>query len=405
MSQPLPIGNFTFRDDLCDDLELTQIRQITRDNIYDIDCKRLICQTNFLLEVDLEYPQNLHDSHNDLPLAPEHLDGKLVPNLRDKEHYVLHFRTLDFYLRHGLQLRKIHKVLQFTESNWMKEYIALNTARRMHCKTNFEKCFYKLMVNSLYGKSIENVRKRVNFRLVSDDKKAISLCSKPNYKRYIELDKDNHVIELAKLSVVYDKPIYLGTCILELSKLHMYTFHYDLMKPNFTCSLLYTDTDSLMYFVHSQDVYQDLKSKFVKHPQTGLHTCIADFIDRSNSMRLGLFKDECNGKLIRSFVGLKSKLYSLLFDDDSSVNKCKGVNKAVIRKSISYSDYLEALFKDTQKFVEYQKFKSSSHNVLTVSMKKLCLDAHDDKRVSVDGIKTLAVGHFRTKQNVIIYKD
>lgn len=108
----------------------------------------------------------------------------------------------------------------------MKKYVEFNTEKRIKTKNKFNKCFYKLMINSLYGKSIENVRKRMVFKLVNNDRKALTLCSKPNYKRYIELDKNNHIIELLKLEIIYDKPIYLGMAILELSKLHMYSFHY-----------------------------------------------------------------------------------------------------------------------------------------------------------------------------------
>ena len=200
MCQPLSIGNFMFRNDLLDDLNLEKIKEITKNNIYNIDTKRTIKQTNFILEVDLDYPKNLHDLHNDFSFAPEHLQSRLIPNLYNKNKYILHFRNLEFYIDNGLILKKIHRVLQFTESNWMKGYIMFNTNKRMKSDNKFEKCLYKLMNNFIYGKSIGNVRKRVSFRLVNNDKKAINLCSKPNYKRYIELDKNNHIIKLSKLS-------------------------------------------------------------------------------------------------------------------------------------------------------------------------------------------------------------
>ena len=230
-------------------------------------------------------------------------------------------------MKQGMKLKKIHRVLQFVESNWMKRYIELNTQKRAQAKNKFSKCFYKLMVNSLYGKSIENVRKRVKFKMVNNNRKALTLCSKPNYKRYIELDKNNHIIELAQLEITYDKPIYLGMAILELSKLHLYSFHYRIMKSNFACTLLYTDTDSLMYLVKSANIYDELKNKVVMNKNTGTNEPISNFIDHANSMEVGKFKDEFEVKVIRSFVGLKSKLYSLQFEDRTELAKCKGVTR------------------------------------------------------------------------------
>ena len=170
------------------------------------------------------------------------------------------------------------------------------------------------------------------------------------------------------------------------------------MKNNFDCTLSYTGTDSLMYHVYTKDIYYDLKMKINK--KKNLFDDINDYVDNSKFMKLGLFKDECEGKIIKSFVGLKSKLYSLLFEDNSIIAKCKGVNKSIIKKEITYEDYEKALFTFNKKFVEFNKFKSLNHNIMTISMKKLCLDNNDDKRYQVDGIHTLALGHYKSENEV-----
>ena len=136
-----------------------------------------------ILEVDLEYPKELHDLHNDYPLAPEQIEvnkvEKLIPNLRDKEKYVLHYENLKQYLDLGLELTCIHRGIKFEESEWLKPYIDMNTKLRTKANDNFEKDFFKLMNNSVFGKTMENIRNRVNIKLVNDREKAKKLTAKP----------------------------------------------------------------------------------------------------------------------------------------------------------------------------------------------------------------------------------
>ena len=192
MSQFLPTGNFKW---------LSQ-KQIEKTNLgkYTENSKK-----GLILEVDLEYPQELHDLHNDYPLGPEKIKvakdmlsdyckkiadkfnissglvHKLIPTLNDKEKYILHYRNLQSYLSLGLKLKKIHRVLQFDQSPWLKQYIDFNTQKRTHAKNSFEKDFFKLMNNSVFGKTMENIRKRVDVRLVTSKEKLLKLASKPTY--------------------------------------------------------------------------------------------------------------------------------------------------------------------------------------------------------------------------------
>ncbi|XP_065639665.1 uncharacterized protein LOC136072388 [Hydra vulgaris] len=224
--------------------------------------------TSCILEVDLEYPEHLHDVHNDYPLAPERLKidkvEKLVPNLNHRKNYVIHYENLKLYERLRLKITKIHRGVKFEESPWLSKYIDLNTNLRTKATNDFEKDFFKLMNNSVFGKTMENIENRVDVR----SKEAIKLASKPNYESRTIFDENLIAIHMKRTKLVYNKPIYLGMCILDLSKTLMYEFHYDYIKSKYgdNAKLLYTDTDSLIYEIKTKDFYadiaNDIESKF-----------------------------------------------------------------------------------------------------------------------------------------------
>ena len=222
-------------------------------------------KTPCILEVDLEYPEKLHDLHNDYPLCPEGVKckngvEKLIPNLRDKKKYVLHYKALIQCLNEGMKLKRIHSGIKFVESEWMKPYIDMNTELRAKAKNNFEKDHYKLMNNSVFGKTMENIRNRVNVKLVNSKEKARKLIAKPNYRSCKIFSENLISVHMKKTSLVMNKPVYLGACILDLSKTIMYDFHYKYIKPMYKdkAKLLFTDTDSLMYEIETEDFYKDI---------------------------------------------------------------------------------------------------------------------------------------------------
>ena len=241
MSQYLPTGNFKWISD-------KEIKRIDLGK-YKADGKK-----GLILEVDLEYPQELHELHNDYPLAPEKtkvssgmlseyckkiadkynisigLVNKLIPTLRDKEGYVLHYRNLQLYLDLGLKIKKVHRVLKFDQSPWLKQYINFNTEKRKHAKNSFEKDFFKLMNNSVFGKTVENLRKRVDVRLVTNEKKLDKLTSKPTYVSSKIFNKNLMAVHKIKETLTLNRPAYVGMCILDLSKTLMYDFHYNYIK-------------------------------------------------------------------------------------------------------------------------------------------------------------------------------
>ena len=181
-----------------------------------------------ILEVDVKYPKNLHALHEDLPFLPERMQiGKckrLVCNLYDKKNYVVQIRSLKQALNHELILKKVHRVIQFYQEAWLKPYIDMNTEYRKNAKNDFEKDFFKLMNNAVFRKTMENVRKHRDIKLVTTDKRRNRLVSEPNYHTTKWFSENLLAIEMKKAKVKMNKPIYLGLSILEISKTLVYEF-------------------------------------------------------------------------------------------------------------------------------------------------------------------------------------
>ena len=363
-----------------------------------------------ILEVDLEYPENLHDLHNDYPFCPERVKckngvEKLIPNLNDKTKYIIHYKNLIQCLRAGIKLKKIHRGIKFEESEWMKPYIDKNTNLRAMAKNNFEKDFFKLMNNSVFGKTMENIRNRVDVKLVNTKEKLRKLVAKPNLKSPPKIFNENLVsVHMRKTSLLMNKPIYLGMCILDLSKIIMFDFHYNYIKSKYAdkAKLLFTDTESLMYEIETEDFYKDIsgdvKDKFdtsdypENHP-SGIPT-------GENKKVLGMMKDEVAGKIIKEFVGLRSKLYSFVMDDGVETKKCKGIKKQVVERSIRHEHYKTCLTTGKELLRKQNILRSYEHEVYTEEVNKVALSALDDKRyILSDGMDTLALGHYKIKDN------
>ena len=357
-----------------------------------------------ILEVDLEYPKSLHDLHNDYPLAPEQImvnkTSKLIPNLGDKKKYILHYENLKQYLKSGLKLTHIHRGIKFKESPWLEKYISLNTKLRTEAKNEFEKDFFKLMNNAVFGKTMENIRNRVDIKLVNNKKQAEKLSVKPNFKHCNIFSEDLVAIHMKKTKLDFDKPVYLGMCILELSKTLMYDFHYNYIKQKYgdKAKLLLTDTDSLMYEIQTEDFYKDIngdvKDRFDTSGYPPGHP--SGIPSGFNKKVLGILKDEVNGNVIDEFVGLRAKLYSYkMFEGEESKNR-KGVKKSVVKKSITHEDYKKCLTDQKPQLRKMNVIRSYKHNVFTEEVNKVALSANDDKRyILEDGINTLALGHYR----------
>ena len=198
---------------------------------------------------------------------------------------------------------RTHRGIKFEESAWLKPYITLNTDLRTNAKNDFEKDFFKVMNNSVFGKTMENIRNRVDIRLVNDRRKAEKLAAKPNFKHLTIFHEYLVSIHMKRIKLKLNKPVYCGMAILDLSKTLMYDFHYNYTKRNYdeNAKLLFTDTDSLCYETQTDDFFKDISkdvdqkfdtSNYPKDHKSGIPT-------GKNKKVIGMMKDEAGGKIIK----------------------------------------------------------------------------------------------------------
>ncbi|XP_065683464.1 uncharacterized protein LOC136096203 [Hydra vulgaris] len=301
-----------------------------------------------------------------------------------------------------MKLTKIHRGIKFKDSVWLSKYIELNTNLRANATNDFEKGFFKLINNSVFGKTMGNIENRVDVRLVAKREEAFKLASKPNYESRTIFDENLIAIHIKKTKLFYNKPIYLGICILDLSKTLMYEFHYDYIKSKYgnKAKLLFTDTDSLAYAIKTEDLYadisNDIESKFDTSEFRKNHPAAQnEFKVGLNKKVIGMFKDESAGKQIEKIVGLTSKLFLYKIDGEDK-KKCKGVKKSVVKKCITNEDYKDCLRNRKDQMRKINVIRSHLHDVYTEEINKIALCAEDDKRVILeDSIHTLAFGHYK----------
>ncbi|CAH3171239.1 unnamed protein product [Porites evermanni] len=332
MSQQLPTHGFSW------------MKNITKEKVMDILDKANHSMSNrgrkgYIFEVDLEYPKKLWKSHNDYPLAPEKMivNGveKLICHFKPRKNYVVHYRNLRQYLEMGIRLTAVHRGISFYQSSWMEPYIRKNTELRKTAANSFEKDFFKLMNNSVFGKTIENIRKRQNIILIDDRKKAAKLTSRPNFDRATIFDKNLNAVHMKKTEVYFNKPVYVGQAILDLSKTLMFDFHYNYIKKK--------------------------------------------------------YRDKA-GRQITKFIGLRPKLYTFKIEDGSLTKKCKGVKKSVVKKRIDFENYFECLFTGEKQMRTMKIIRSENHDIYSKEINKIALSSEDDKRkVLEDKVKTLAL--------------
>ena len=389
MSKTLPKKGFKWENDLSR-LNENFIKNYNEDS-----------DVGYFLEVDIEYPKQLRSSHKDLPFLPESKKlgkvEKLVWSIEDKEKYVIHIRALKQALSHGLVLKNVHRVIKFNQEAWLKPYIDMNTKLRTEAKKEFEKGFFKLMNNSVFGKTMENVRKHRDINLVTTDERRNKLVSEPNYHTTKHFSENLLAIEMKKTKVNMNKPVYLGMSILDISKTLMYEFSYDYIKPKYKekAKLCYMDTDSFVIHIFTEDFFEDISndveswydtSNYDKNDKRPLKTGI-------NKKVIGMFKDELVEKVVKKFCGPRAKTYAYLMDDDIEKKKAKGTNKGVIKRRIKFKDYTDSLLKNETIIRSQLRFKSDLHMANTDEVNKIAISSDDDKRLQTyDKITTYPYG-------------
>ena len=272
----------------------------------------------------------------------------------------------------------------------------MNTELRKAVKNDFKKDLFKLMNSSVFGKTMENIRNHRNIKLVTTDKKRSKLVSEPNYHTINLISEYLSIIEIKKIKIKMSKPIYLGFSILEISKTLMYEFWYDYMKPkyNYNVKLCYTDTDSFIININTNDFYEDIASDVENRFDTSNYEVKRPLPMGKNKKVISLMKDELGGKIITEFATLRPKTYSFLTDDGKEDKKDKGTKKCVIKKMIKFNDYKKCVLNDEVIFKSQQRFLSKKHDVYTENINKIALSSNDDKTiVSSDKITSYPYGY------------
>src|SRR3989454_192059 len=383
MVQSMPFGGFKWAEP--EDFNLETVKNNSK--------------KGHILEVDLEYPKELHNLHNEYPYCPENtlvksemlseyckVVGdknsakcdkltKLIPSLYNKEKYIIHERNLKQAVDAGLVLKKVHRVLEFEQKPWMKNYIDFNTEKRKLSKNDFEKSFFKLMNNSVFGKTMENVRKRKNFRLICDENKLEKYISKPTFRSGVIFNENLVGVHYVQETLKLNKSIYVGFSILDISKTLMYDFHYNFIKNKYgdRARLLFTDTDSLCNELRTKNIYKDMydNRKFFD-----LSDVKGKYNDNENKKNIGKFKPEHANSIIREFIGLKSKMYSIKLDDENEEKKAKGIVKSVIKKNLKHEMYKKILITSGKMYSRMKVIRSQKHRVYTMDQNKISLSAY-----------------------------
>ena len=258
------------------------------------------------------------------------------------------------------------------------------------------------MNNAVFGKTMENIRNRINFHLVSSEKKLMKLSSRPRFEHFTIFDENLVGVHMRRTKMIFNKPVFVGQAILDISKTLIYDFHYEFVKKKWKkAQLCFTDTDSLLYEIETENLFADIAgdvdAKFDTSEFSETHPCVVDgTLERKNKKVLGLMKDEAHGETIEEFVGLKSKLYSIKMHEGGGTKKCKGIKKKVVKKRISHEDFVACLESQKPAMRQMECIRSLKHDLFSQSVNKIALSANDDKRfVCEDGVKTLAWGHWR----------
>ena len=302
----------------------------------------------------------------------------------------------------------------------VKPYIDLNTELRENAKSEFEKDFYKIKINSIYGKTVQNDRKHRDIKLVTAEYKRNKLASEPNYHSTKCISKRLLVMEMKNTEVKINKSIYLGQAVLDLSKTLTFEFWYDYSKPMYgdKIRLCYTDTKSFIMHIKADDFYKDISadvdkwfdtSNFNKNDNRPLEI-------GKNKKVLGKFKNEIGGKIMTKFVALIVKTYSFLIDEytveDYEKNriadkKAKGTKKCFVKREILFNNYLDSQFKNKVLYRSQQRFRSDHHKVYTEEVNKIALSSNDDKRIQTfDRVTTYPYGTnvFKICKNEMLLK-
>jgi hypothetical protein len=398
--------------------------------------------TGYVIECDLDYPSSLHFLHDENPLCPENIEldenslspitretllnlngsdkytaTKLLTTLHSKKNYIVHYRALQLYLKLGMKLKKIHRALKFTQSNYLVKYIELCTLMRSRSTNEIEKTMFKTLCNVIYGVSITNVHNFVHVRLVKNDEKAKKLFSSPFFQT-MKIINEKLIIIMERSSVsVLNKPIFIGQAILDLSKTFMYETYYENLIPyfqslqkgcqkTFPIALNFTDTDSYMFSAQMTD-----KDKFFADNKAWMDFSNLNpsnkLFNAENKARLFRFKDEFKGEICKEVVCLKSKVYSFKLATKTGVvqkNICKGLGRKG-RDKLLFEQYKKCLLNFKVVRQRFSTIEKKKFALTTVEKNRIALNCFDSKRFVLNcNVHTAAFGSILIKPNGYCFK-
>ena len=369
-------------------------------------------EKGYILMVDLSYPSELHEKHCSFPLCPERvtidgdmlsdyakkcrhiLDGrerysaeKLTATFRERRSYVVHYAALKTYLRMGMKLEKVEKVLKFTQSRFLKQYVDKCTMERKKSSSRFYTSIFKFLCNVIYGKSVQQVDNYIDCSIVSSRDYARKLIAKPMFTNFRILNSNCVVIFSERRKIYQSKPNYLGFSILDFSKSFMYKSYYDtICKKIDGAYVVFSDTDSFAIecdkgsegsALDKLDGLMDYSNYPEDHAKWS----------RNRKNMLGYFKDELKGEKMTEFCGLRSKTYAFLHTESTGedknrikmVSKAKGVTRSYKRR-IAFADYKKCIEDVSEHIVEQYHLRARSHKMSLVRVKKIAFSSFDDKR-------------------------
>ena len=392
-----------------------------------------------VLEVDMDYPPEVQDRTCDLPLAPERMTthtSMLTPHMQaqwrhlqelrghklenayrgtqklmlthfSKEKYVVHIRVLQLYVQLGLHITKIHRGVVFKQAPFFKSYIDGNSAKRQAAANDFEKDYYKLKNNSLFGKTMENIRNRMDFRLCQTEQRLTMYSSRPSFAGSIIFNENLVGVHVQKETIEMCKPLYIGQAVLDISKWVMYHLRYcRLPQIEAECGVRFRavggDTDSFFLAVeaeaglHSRDmVQQAVLPAMVSHSLLDTSNYPHDHLLFSNRFkaRLGCIKDESGGEAFREWIFLRPKCYSLLTVGGDAKKRAKGVRRNVVERQITHADYRHAWENEVELYANQRRIASELHQLYTLQYRKRTLSYFEDKRAWISVNKSLPYGN------------
>lgn len=423
MVTPLPVGDYHFKKDeellLKQNDAYNQINQLDDDGDY-----------GEIWDVSIMYPKSKHEEWNAYPPAPSKTciksyevsceqrrlanffgvgdtawkTEKMVADLKPKR-IKSHYRALKLWIRLGVKITKVHKVLGFRQKAWMAPYVIYNSIERAKTTIKVEINLRKFLNNSLYGKQIQNARKRVNMILINNTEKRLRYAKKPTLKYVKILNEKLTLAVLSKTSVTLNSNMPSGVTILEEARKNMYSFWYDFIKKNYpSATLCYSDTDSHVIKIECENVYAEMKkhsTEFDMSEYDQKHKIWKQYYDGTNKRVLNKMKDEVSNGILTRFCALKSKLYSYEYvqiDDNCKVigkkqeKKAKGVARVAVKRT-KFEQYLKCIEEPIQTTAQFNSIRSFDHHLVTMKQTKKCLNRFDNKRFEITPAHSLALGH------------